>query len=502
MGDWRTVANNEAPTYSDAKWAVDNNVFYLNSGQSNTDSLQLITKSQALAKYTISSENSFIKPKANNQIVARRDFTPTVSTKFDKTITKILPYNPSSSLLGNVLFSSGRIGAIGTFDGGFDSYGTKSYKALVMLGSDNLPNRVYQNEGDGFYTGSSAGQVFAITQLPDGGFAIGGIFNSYRIKGVSIAANNYIRLNEDLSVHSSFTSGDGTNGAVASIVVTDVFSLSLFNIGLAGQFGNYTKSGTTTTSSYAIEIGSNGSVVNSSTAIFASDGLFSRCSVKLDNGVVVIGGNSLRIQIVGGFTFTFGVVPLNSNMAYFSYSLPTFFNPNDSRNVGTVNVMKRLSSGNIAVGGEFYSIGTPSSGTVTRNCFAVFSSDMQSIVSSNVLFAGSVYDIEQQNNGQILVSGEFDTVTYNGTTYSCFNVARLNSDLSLDTSLLLANNFFTTNTGGNTKVYAISTRRELFSDNQIIVGGYFNGVKRTDGTTAPSRYAAKLSNNGVYDVTW
>jgi hypothetical protein len=498
MGDWRTVANNEAPTYSDAKWAVDNNVFYLNSGQSNTDTLQTITKAQALAKYTISSYNPFIINKPNNQIVVRRDFTPTVSTKFNAPITKILPYSPSSPLLGNVLFSAGRIG--GGF-GGFSSYGTKNYRSLVMLGSDNLPNRTYQNEGDGFYSGSSAGQVFCITPLPDGGFAIGGSFDSYRIKGVSISANNYIRLNEDLSVHSSFTSGDGTNGAVASIVLTDVFSLSLYNIGLAGEFGTYTKSGTTTTSSYAIEIGSNGSVVNSSTSIGASDGLFSRCSIRLDNGVVVIGGNTYRIFVGGSFTFTYGVVPLNGNMAYFAYSLPTFFNSNDSRNVGTVNVMKRLSSGNIAVGGDFYSIGTPSSGTVTRYCFAVFSGDMQSIVSSNVLFSGSVYDIEQQNNGQILVSGEFDTVTYNGTVYTCKNVARLNSDLSLDTSLLLPSNFFTTG-GDYTRMYAISTRKELFSGNQIIVGGYFSGVRRPDGTTAPSLYAAKLSDTGVYDVTW
>lgn len=498
MGDWRTVADNEAPTYSDAKWAVDNNVFYLNAGQSNTDSLQLITKSQALAKYTISSYNQFIKNKANNQIVARRDFTPTVSTKFSAPITRILPYSPSSPLLGNVLFAAGRIS--GGY-GGFSSYGTKNYRSLIMLGSDNLPNRNYQNEGDGVYSGSSAGQVFAITQLPDGGFAVGGSFDSYRVKGVSIAANNYIRLNEDLSIHSSFASGDGTNAAVASIVVTDVFSPTLFNIGLAGDFGTYTKSGTTTTSSYAIEIGHNGAVVNASTSIGLVDGLFSRCSIRLDNGVVVIGGYSFRVFVSGSFTFTFGVVPLNGNMAYFPYALPAFYNSNDARNVGTINVMKRLSNGNIAVGGEFYSISTPSSGTVTRSCFAVFSSDMQSIVSSNISFNGVVYDIEQQSNGQILISGDFDTATYNGANYNCKNVARLNSDLSLDTSILLPSNFFTTG-GDYTRMYAIASRKELFSGNQIIVGGYFSGVRRTDGTTASSLYAAKLSNNGVYDETW
>lgn len=492
MGDWRLVANNEAPTYSDAKWAVDNNVFYLNSGQSNTDSNRTMTKSQALAKYTISAYNPYIINKANNQILTRRDFTPTVSTKFDLPVTRIYTYPAGSSLAGNVLFTSGRPG---NQPFGFNYYGGKNYKSLAMTGSDNLPNRNYQNEGDGFN-----GPVYCITPLPDGGFAVGGYFSSYINKGVSTSANNYIRLNENLSVHSSFQAGSGTNGAVCSIVVLDVFSAGVFNLGLAGEFGNYTYSSTTTASTYSIKIGNNGSVISAPTNISSVSGLFSRCSIRLDNNMVIIGGESNALLIGGNWTYGYyGAVPLyGSEMKYYTgYPLCAF--KINSTTGGTVNVMKRLSSGNIAVGGEFYEIATPSSGTISRYCFAVLENNMQSVVSTSLSFDGVVHDIEQQPNGQILVSGEFSNVTYNGNSYSCFRVARLNSDLSLDTSLSLSNGFIT---GGSARVYAISSRTESYSGNQMIIGGSFSNVKRADNTMATSNNAAKLSYSGVYDNTW
>lgn len=492
MGDWRLVSNNEAPTYSDAKWAVDNNVFYLNAGQSNEDSNKTITKSQALTKYSISSYNQYIKNKSNNQIVVKRDFTPTVPTKFDIPVNIIYAYPAGSVLNGNVLFASGRLG---NQPFGFNFYGGKNYKSLVMLGSDNLPNRNYQNEGDGFN-----GPVYCITPLPDGSLAVGGYFSSYTNKGVSTSANNYIRLNDNLSVHSSFQAGSGTNGAVGSIVVLDVFSLSLFNIGLAGEFGNYTYSGTTTPSTYSIKIGSNGSVISAPTNMFSVSGLFSRCSIKLDNGMVIIGGESNALLINGSWIYGYyGAVPLYGSEMKFIQGYPLCAFLIDSNTGGKVNVMKRLSSGNIAVGGDFYQILTPSSGTISRYNFAVLSNNMQSVISTNILFNGVVHDIEQQSNGQILVSGDFTQATYNGTIYNCFNVARLNSDLSLDTSFVLGAGFIT---GSAPKVYAVASRTELFSNNQIIIGGSFSSVKRADGNFAPSSNAAKLSYSGVYDDTW
>ncbi|MGD0727624.1 MAG: delta-60 repeat domain-containing protein, partial [Spirochaetia bacterium] len=94
---------------------------------------------------------------------------------------------------------------------------------------------------------------------------------------------------------------------------------------------------------------------------------------------------------------------------------------------------------------------------------------------------GSVYSVAVQSDGKVLIGGYF--TTYNGTSRG--NVARLNSDGSLDTG------FLATGAGANVLVSSVAVQ----SDGKVLIGGYFttyNGTSRG--------YVARLNSDGSLDT--
>ena len=141
------------------------------------------------------------------------------------------------------------------------------------------------------------------------------------------------------------------------------------------------------------------------------------------------------------------------------------------------------SAGKVLAGGWF--------GTVngaTRNGLARLNSDGSlDIGFQNVLLGGnsSVHCVAVQSNGKVLIGGWFNTV--NGVPRN--NIARLNSDGSLDTTFLNG----LAGTGANSVVYSVVVQ----SDGKALIGGSFttvNGVTRNR--------LARLNSDGSLDTTF
>jgi|GEM_PF-5360790 len=147
---------------------------------------------------------------------------------------------------------------------------------------------------------------------------------------------------------------------------------------------------------------------------------------------------------------------------------------------GTVRAFDFDSSGKIIVGGNFNTV----DGTA-RNNIARLNSDgtLDTTFDPGTGMDGIVSAIAIDENDQIVVGGWFNSV--DGTARN--NIARLNSDGSLDTT-------FDPGAGMGSFVEAIAIDE---NDGKIIAGGYFTNV---DGTTR--NYIARLNTDGSLDTSF
>jgi len=105
---------------------------------------------------------------------------------------------------------------------------------------------------------------------------------------------------------------------------------------------------------------------------------------------------------------------------------------------------------------------------------------------------GSLYTVAIQDDGKILVGGDFTTVNGNTVTSIC----RLNSDGSFDASFAPVGNGFQYYNGGgysNSSILDIKTQ----SDGKILVGGYFNSYN-----SELRNYICRLNSDGTIDSSF
>lgn len=152
----------------------------------------------------------------------------------------------------------------------------------------------------------------------------------------------------------------------------------------------------------------------------------------------------------------------------------------------TVYTLEIQSDGKILVGGAFTNFDR-NGGCGTYNRIIRLNSDGSRDTTFNTGdgFNNDVYDIHVQPNGKILVGGDF--YEYNGTV--AYKIVRLNSNGSLDSSFLIGDD----NVLFNNYVNVI----ELQSDGKILVGGYFT----TYGNVSQN-YITRLNTNGTLDTTF
>ncbi len=160
---------------------------------------------------------------------------------------------------------------------------------------------------------------------------------------------------------------------------------------------------------------------------------------------------------------------------------------------GPVYSIAVQTDGKLVVGGSFGEL-NDANGSQSRACFGRFNADGTvdaGFGSAGKGTNGAVNAVVALPDGKILIGGTFNTVSDASGTYGRSNIARLNTDGSVDQT------FGTDNKGPNLAVNAIVAQ----SDGKILIGGNFINVTDANGTH-DRRHIARLNSNGSVDTTF
>lgn len=328
--------------------------------------------------------------------------------------------------------------------GTFDSYAGFALKNIARINADGTVDTEF-NTGSGLNFNPSA-----IIIQPDGKILVGGGFSVYN----GVTANKIIRLNSDGTIDSTFQTGLGLNRTTLS----DLKILPDGKIMASGNFTSYNG----TTVNKLIRINPNGSL---DTTFTNGSNLYSIFSIAIQqDGKILIGGQNVGINVKSIFR-------LNTDGS------------NDSSFVAPqLNIVRKIvvqSDERILVSSAQGFSRLNNDGSLD-NSFFTYSP------------GATVYDIEIEPNGKILVCGLFDF--FNGTSKN--NIARLNIDGTLDSE-------FSTGSGFDNIAYALA----ILPDGKIMVGGNFskydqspvdsmirlNSTGNADSSFATSTVISKIS---------
>lgn len=170
-------------------------------------------------------------------------------------------------------------------------------------------------------------------------------------------------------------------------------------------------------------------------------------------------------------------------------SLDTSFNTGGT--IGADDYIRKfieLPGGQILVGGQFGNIrGVLQNGFAKLNSDGTVDTTFNTGANPGVVGPGDVYDMFVQDDGKIVISGDF--TSFRGTTlqFNSPEIARSNINGTRDTT------FFKSNP--NVGVLCI----EQQFDEKIFIGGLFDRISSTGITV---NYFARLEKNGVHDTTF
>jgi uncharacterized delta-60 repeat protein len=196
------------------------------------------------------------------------------------------------------------------------------------------------------------------------------------------------------------------------------------------------------------------------------------------NGKILLGGNFTTLSPNGGVPVTRKhIARLNTDG-----TLDAGFDPNTDNRVHAIALQQ---DGKILIGGEFTTLSPNGGGPVTSNHLARLNTDGTldhafPDVTDPLSSCGCVYAIAVQPDKKILIGGLF--VGIGGQTRN--RIARLNEDGSLDTAF---------NPNADSFVFAIV----LQTDGKILVGGNFDSIGGHGANEI-----ARLNADGTYDTTF
>ena len=364
-----------------------------------------------------------------------------------------------------VLQSDGKI----ILGGSFTSYKGVTENRIIRLNPDGSKDASFIT-GTGF--GGVSKSVYDIALQSDGKILIGGDFYSYQ----GVNEMFIIRLNIDGSKHISFNTGNGFIGVGISKIATQTDGKLL----VGGNFTSY--QGVNKIGLCRLNIdGSLDTSFNSGTGFknTSYDDLTSISSIAVQNdGKILVGGT---FNYFNGVVFG-SIIRLNNDGSVDnSFSIGTGFDQ-------TVFSIALQSDGKILVGGAFTNYtGITENGIIRLNSDGTKDTSFITGTGFEGSFGGFVYDIALQNDGKILVGGNF--TTYKGITAN--RIIRLNSDGSLDTS-------FITGTGANIGFNQAVWELEIQNDGRIFVGGIFTTYKGQIN----NNYIIRLNTDGSKDTSF
>ena len=259
-----------------------------------------------------------------------------------------------------------------------------------------------------FNAGTSFDNLVRTSEIQsDGKILIGGTFSSYQ----SVSAANIIRLNSDGSRDGSFDMGTGFNNGVTHLVIQ-----SDGKIIVGGDFTNYRGVG----ANRIVRINSDGTRDSSFNMSTGFNNSVMSLAIQSD-GKIIAGGSFTSYRGVGANR----IVRINSDGTRdSSFNMSTGFNTG-----GYVSAINIQDDGKIIVGGEFTSYRGVGANRIVR-----INSDgtRDSSFNMGTGFDGEIFVIEVQDDGKILIGGRF--ITYNGSLGR--GIVRVNVDGSRDTSFI------------------------------------------------------------------
>ena len=392
-------------------------------------------------------------------------------------------FNNTGTVYEILIQSDNKIICVGNFTN-YSSGGVLRVKNHILrLNSDGTFDRTFNISG----TGPNS-NIEALALQSDGKILVGGWFDQYTDGIGNHSMNNILRLNST----GAYDYGDGFNNNVNKII-----RQSDGKILVGGEFTQYTYSGFTYNSYGIARLNSdktfdttfqNGSDFEK----FYGFNLPVKTMAVQNDGKILVGGLfSDHTDDTGTYT-TNGIARLNSDG-----TIDSTFN---SGGIGfggieyiSIESIKIQNDGKILVGGWFNSY-NDNSGTYSLVNILRLNSDGTFDTTFNNGGTGcddTVYDIEIQNDGKILCGGTFAYYTDVNNSYNMYNILRLNSDGTFDTS------FNSGGTGFNYGVYSITIQQ----DGKILCGGLFNDFTDINGTY-PMNNIARLNSDGTFDTTF
>ncbi len=354
----------------------------------------------------------------------------TLDTTFDPGV------GPSDVIRVTALQSDGKV----LIGGDFSTYAGSSRNRLARINSSGTLDTTF-DIGTGFN-----GPVFAIAVQSNGKILVGGDFTSFQDIGVG----RIVRLNADGTLDSTFNFGSGFNGYVFSISTQPDGKILI-----GGRFSSY--NGVNRNS--LIRLNTDGSVdsgFNIGSGFYGSTdsdlGTVYSTSIQSDGKIIVAGdflnyNNTARVRIAR--INTDGTVDAS-------------FNPGTGADAGIVDTLIQP-DGKVLIAGRFTVYNSASSNRIARiNTDGTLDTSFSSGSGAEL----EIYSISLEKNNKIFIGGVF--TTFNGVSRN--NIARLNSDGSLDTT-------FKSSTEWNKVVFSTLLQPD---DKLIIAGGIFsyNNVAR------------------------
>ncbi|WP_028980866.1 T9SS type A sorting domain-containing protein [Sporocytophaga myxococcoides] len=311
--------------------------------------------------------------------------------------------------------------------GEFTSYNGTTVNRIARLNEDGSLDATFNPGG----TGANS-TIHAVEIQEDGKILIGGSFFTYNGEGT----NRLARLNADGTFDNTFNIGGGFNNTIYAIAIQNDTKIvvggafTVFNNGSINRIARLTAAGSKD-DTFVVTTALNGEpraiIIQPDQKILVS-GLFSTYNGAAAQGIVRINADGSKDNILNSSTGT--------NAEVWTMALQP--------------------DGKIILGGSF----TKYKG-ISKNYLVRINSDG---TIDNTFAMGSGADVvgircvALQNDGRIIIGGEFNTFNGNLEKY----LSRLNADGTDDPT-------FNFEVGPNLPVFAAT----LDADNKILIGGYF-----------------------------
>ena len=334
--------------------------------------------------------------------------------------------------------------------GGYTTMNGASRRTIARLTADGTLDSSFN------VTPRYLGSINSLVQLPAGKVLVGGDFS--HLNGTPLP--NFARLNSDGSIDISFNPGSGPDAPIAQMVRQGGDRIVLF--GLFSSYNGVGRGG-------IVRIDLAGTIDPSFDPGTAA-GYAYGAPVVLPGGKIVVPTGS---SSWGGIP-AYGLVLLHANGGRdTSFDIATGVGQGSN----SVKVVAAQPDGKIVVGGSFTSFNGQA-----RNRILRLNPDgsLDSGFDVGTGFGSTVYTIDVQPDGRILVGGGFSS--YNGSSRP--GLARLNSNGSLDTSYAPA---------AATSIYRLIPQE----DGRLLLYGSFESLGLTN-----TRYLGRLNANGTIDSTF